>query len=63
MSCEGSKLLEVEFRFWDGSKGSSEGILKVTEGVEALPFQAGQKVWPNKKKKPSRNSSRRVHFR
>ena len=36
-------------RLWDGSEGPSKGILKVPEGIEALPFQAGQKLWPPKK--------------
>ena len=35
-------------RLWDDSEGSSKGILKVPEGFGALPFQAGQKVWPKK---------------
>ncbi len=38
-------------RLWDGSEGPLKEILKVPEGVEALPFQAGQKAWPKEKKK------------
>ena len=42
---------KVGSRLWDDSEGSSKGILKVPEGFGALPFQAGQKVWPKKKKR------------
>ena len=45
-----SQRSKLGLRLWDGSKESSKGILKVPEGVEALPFQAGQKVWPKKKR-------------
>ena len=51
-------------RLWDGSKGSSKGILKVPEGVEALPFQAGQKVWQkSKKNKNNLNSLNRYIYK
>ena len=41
---------KVGSRLWDDSEGSSKGILKVPEGFGVLPFQAGQKVCPPKKK-------------
>ena len=48
-------------RLWDGSKGSSKGILKVPEGVEALPFQAGQKVWPPPQKNDLNSQNRYIY--
>ena len=61
MCCEGSKLPEVGLRLWDGSKGSSKGILKVPEGVEALPFQADQKVRSQKKKNYLKSLNRYIY--